>query len=117
MDTLIPLIPALPIAGFDFTALFGRRLGRRASIVPIAAVVISWLVAMTVVYAAFTNQAPFAEGKGVDVHLWNWIPAGNFHVDFGFYVDTLTACLLIVVTTVGMLVHIYSVGYMGHDPG
>ena len=38
-------------------------------------------------------------------------------VDVGFFVDALTACLLIVVTTIGMLVHIYSIGYMGHDPG
>jgi len=38
-------------------------------------------------------------------------------VDFGFHVDTLTAVLLIVVTTIGMLVHLYSVGYMAHDPG
>ena len=36
---------------------------------------------------------------------------------FGFFVDTLTACLLIVVTTIGMLVHVYSIGYMAHDPG
>ncbi len=117
MDTLIPLIPALPLAGFAFTSLFGRRLGKRASTIPVLAVVVSWLIAMVVVYAALTNQAPFAEGQGVGVKLWNWIPAGNFQVSFGFYVDTLTACLLIVVTTVGMLVHIYSIGYMGHDPG
>ena len=41
----------------------------------------------------------------------------RFHVEVGFYVDNLTACLLIVVTTIGMLVHIYSIGYMSHDPG
>ena len=46
-----------------------------------------------------------------------WIPAGAVPVEFGFFVDTLTACLLIVVTTIGMLVHIYSIGYMSHDPG
>src|SRR5690242_3069488 len=117
METLIPLIAALPLAGFGFTALFGRRLGKRASLVPVLAVVVSWLIAMTVVFAALTNQAPFAEGQGVQVHLWYWIPAGAFHVDFGLYVDTLTAVLLIVVTTIGMLVHIYSLGYMAHDPG
>ncbi|HEX6655881.1 MAG TPA: NADH-quinone oxidoreductase subunit L, partial [Candidatus Limnocylindria bacterium] len=48
---------------------------------------------------------------------WTWIPAGAFHVDLGLFVDPLTACLLIVVTTIGLLVHIYSIGYMGHDPG
>jgi NADH-quinone oxidoreductase subunit L len=117
METLIPLIPALPLAGFAFTALFGRRLGRRASTVPVAAVVLSWLIAMFVVFNALAGLGPFTGGTGVGVHLWNWIPAGAFHVDFGFYVDNLTACLLIVVTTIGMLVHIYSLGYMAHDPG
>jgi NADH-quinone oxidoreductase subunit L len=51
------------------------------------------------------------------VALYRWIPAGAFQVDAGFFVDGLTACLLIVVTTIGMLVHIYSIGYMSHDPG
>src|SRR3954447_21956346 len=117
METLIPIIPALPLAGFAFTALFGRRLGKRASAVPLAAVVASWLIAMVVVFNSFTGQGSFAGGAGVGVHLWTWIPAGAFHVDFGFYVDNLTAVLLIVVTTIGMLVHIYSLGYMSHDPG
>ena len=48
--------------------------------------------------------------------IYKWIPAGSFQVLFNLAVDNLTAVLLIVVTTVGMLVHIYSVGYMGHDP-
>src|SRR3954447_1381345 len=117
METLIPIIPALPLAGFAFTALFGRRLGKRASAVPLAAVVASWLIAMVVVYSSLTGQGSFAGGQGVGVHLWTWIPAGAFHIDFGFYVDNLTACLLIVVTTIGILVHVYSLGYMSHDPG
>jgi len=116
METLIPLIAALPLGGFAFTALFGRRLGKRAFVVPVLAVVASWLIAMVVVYGALTGQEPFGE-HGVGVHLWTWIPAGAFQVDFGFFVDNLTACLLIVVTTIGMLVHIYSIGYMSHDRG
>jgi NADH-quinone oxidoreductase subunit L len=56
-------------------------------------------------------------GTTVAVTLWHWIPAGNFSVDVGFAVDQLTAVLLIVVTTIGMLVHVYSIGYMRHDPG
>ena len=49
--------------------------------------------------------------------MYQWIPAGNFEVDFNFAVDALTAVMLIVVTTIGMLVHVYSIGYMAHDPG
>ena len=118
-ETLIPLIPLLPILGFTFTALFGRRLmasyGRLAAeIVPLAVVVIVWLIAMSVAIPALTHAEPFGE-HGLDVKLWTWIPAGTFSVDLGFHVDALTAALLIVVTTIGMLVHVYAVGYMAHD--
>jgi NADH-quinone oxidoreductase subunit L len=51
------------------------------------------------------------------VHLFTGIPAGTVVVDVGFVIDSLTACLLIVVTTIGLLVHVYSIGYMSHDPG
>jgi NADH-quinone oxidoreductase subunit L len=118
---LIALIPLLPILGFAFSALFGRRLMARwgrtaAEIVPVGVVVAVWVIAMAVCIPALTHAAPFGE-TGVDIKLWTWIPAGNFTVDLGFHVDALTAALLIVVTTIGMLVHIYSIGYMAHDPG
>jgi NADH-quinone oxidoreductase subunit L len=115
-DTLIGLIAALPLAGFLFTALVGRRLGFRAHLVPVGAVIVSWAVAMIVVAGALTGAEPFGE-HGHGVTFWEWIPAGGFSVEAGFFVDQLTACLLIVVTTIGMLVHVYSIGYMGHDPG
>jgi NADH-quinone oxidoreductase subunit L len=120
-ETLIPLIVLLPILGFAFTALFGRRLqakgGRTAAeIVPVGVVVVVWVIAMIVVVPALQHVEPFGEA-GFDLKLWTWIPAGDFTVDIGFHVDALTAALLIVVTTIGMLVHIYSIGYMAHDPG
>jgi NADH-quinone oxidoreductase subunit L len=119
--TLIPLLLLIPIFGFAFTALFGRRLqmrfGRWATeIVPVGAVIVLWLVALVVIVPALQHAAPFGE-EGLDTTLWTWIPAGAFNVDIGFHVDALTACLLIVVTTIGMLVHVYSIGYMAHDDG
>jgi NADH-quinone oxidoreductase subunit L len=113
---LIPLIPALPIAGFAITALIGRRLGKQAHWIPILAVFAAWVIAMTVCYGALTGAQPYGE-HGYDVQLFTWIPAGNFVVNVGLFVDQLTACLLIVVTTIGLLVHVYSIGYMSHDPG
>jgi NADH-quinone oxidoreductase subunit L len=120
-DTLVPLIVLLPILGFAFTALFGRRLQLRfgrtaAEIVPLGVIVLTWVVAMAVVIPALQHLEPFGTA-GHDVKLWTWIPAGSFTVDLGFHVDALTAALLVVVCTIGMLVHLYSVGYMAHDPG
>ncbi len=116
VDTLIPLIPALPLAGFLITAAIGRRLDKKAHWIPVLAVVASWAISMYVVSQALTNAEPFGE-SGHGVTLWQWIPAGDFQVAAGFFVDHLTSVLLIVVTTIGMLVHIYSIGYMAHDDG
>jgi NADH-quinone oxidoreductase subunit L len=113
---LIPLVLFLPLAGFAITALVGRRLGYSAHWIPVGAVIVSWLLAMAIVIPAVGHAEPFGE-HGAGVTLYEWIPAGDFTVEFGLFVDSLTACLLIVVTTVGMLVHVYSIGYMGHDPG
>src|SRR3954470_5274194 len=114
-DTLVPLIIALPLFGFLFTAVAGRRLGKRAHLVPVGAIAIAWAIGMWVVYNALTGAEPFGEhGYGHD--LSTWIPSGTFQVAAGFFVDNLTSCLLIVVLTIGLLVHIYSIGYMSHDP-
>jgi NADH-quinone oxidoreductase subunit L len=121
-DLLIPLIVALPLAGFLITAAIGKRLGKQAHWIPVGAVVVSWIVAMVVVAASLTNAEPFGEA-GFGVTLWTWIPAHgaagspDFVITAGFFVDHLSAVLLIVVTTIGMLVHVYSIGYMSHDAG
>ena len=76
---------------------------------------------MGLAYSVLSGAAPLLEGAeethGFAVQLFQWIPAGDFVVDVGFVVDPLSACLLIVVTSVGLLVHVYSIGYMSHDPG
>ncbi len=115
-DQLIPLIAILPLAGFAITAVIGRRLGKQAHWIPVLAVFAVWLIAMATAYSSLTGAAPFGE-HGYGHSLFTWIPAGAFVVDVGFFVDNLTACLLIVVTTIGLLVHVYSIGYMRHDSG
>src|SRR5260221_7602675 len=115
-DLLIVLIVALPLVGFAVTALIGRRLDKQAHWIPVGLIVLVWAISMVVAFATLTHAEPFGEA-GHGVNLFTWIPAGDFQVHAAFYVDALTACLLIVVTTIGMLVHVYSIGYMAHDPG
>ncbi len=116
LDTAaVLLLLALPLAGFGLTALIGRRLYARAWIIGVAAIVATWLAGMYLVYRTLFGNA-FGEG-GLHVELYRWIAAGTFEVSVNFAVDALTAALLIVVCTVGMLVHVYSIGYMAHDPG
>ncbi len=121
-DTLIPLIIFLPLAGFLFTAVAGRRLGKQAHYVPVGAIGLAWLIGMYVAFNSLTGAEPFGhEGYGHTIYTWIASgaegQAGAFVVDFGVFVDNLTSCLLIVVLTIGLLVHIYSIGYMSHDPG
>ncbi len=112
-ELLVVLLLALPIAGFLITGFFGRWLPR-AWIVSVPIIVVTWAVAMVLVFKTLTG----AYGdEGLHFVLYRWIPAGSFQLDVNFTVDALTAVLLIVVTTVGMLVHVYSIGYMAHDPG
>jgi NADH-quinone oxidoreductase subunit L len=112
---LVTLLLALPLAGMGLTALVGRRLYTRAWLIAVPAIVAVWLIAMYLVYQTLFVGA-FGE-DGLHFTLYDWVPAGSFSIAANFAVDALTAVLLIVVTTVGMLVHIYSIGYMAHDPG
>jgi NADH-quinone oxidoreductase subunit L len=112
---LILALLALPLAGAGLTALVGRRLGSRAWVPAVVGVVLTWLAATWLSWQALVVGA--FGGHGIAFDLYEWIPAGDLSVTVGFLLDNLTAVMLLVVTTVGMLVHVYSVGYMSHDPG
>jgi len=113
-EALVLAILVLPIAGFALTAVFGRRLGDRSWAISVGAILLTWAAGMVVVFGQLTGG--FGP-DGLHFTLYTWIPAGTFQLDANFAVDNLTAALLIVVTTIGMLVHVYSIGYMAHDPG
>jgi NADH-quinone oxidoreductase subunit L len=123
MDTesMIKALVILPMAGFLLTAIVGRRLGKQAHWIPVGAIFAVWIIAMVLVVEVLTGAAPLLPGSqdshGYVVDWFTWIPADDLVVRVGFVVDALTACLLIVVTTIGLLVHVYSIGYMSHDPG
>jgi NADH-quinone oxidoreductase subunit L len=104
------LIPFLPLAGFVITGLLGRWLKDRAHWPPILAVLTSFLLAVSALFDVMGGQT-------VNTVLYSWINSGTFDVHIGLKIDQLTAVMLIVVTTVSSLVHIYSVGYMHGDKG
>jgi NADH-quinone oxidoreductase subunit L len=113
--TLIPylwVVPLLPLAGAALNGFFGRELPKKA-ITTIALLFCGAAFAMALFLAAgFSSaSAPYY----CDVA--HWIRSGNFQVDFSFYLDQLSLVMLLVVTGVGFLIHIYSVGYMWEDDG
>jgi NADH-quinone oxidoreductase subunit L len=104
------LIPALPLAGFLINGVFGRRFSKAlVNTVAIGSVAVAFAWALKTVLAL--GETPISE------HYFNWIVAGGFSVGCDFAVDRLTAVMLLVVTGVGSLIHIYSIGYMEHDHG
>ena len=112
MADLLILIPILPLAAALINFIFGKRfLGERTGVLASLAVFGSWVVSLGV----------FIEQMGSDntltQHLYTWIPAGSFRVPLNLHVDHLSAVMLMVVTTVSMLVHVYANGYMHDDPG
>jgi NADH-quinone oxidoreductase subunit L len=106
------LVPVLPLAGAAINGYFGRRASKKA-ITTIALVFCGTAFAMALFLAAgFSSaSAPYY------FDLAHWIRSGSFQVDFSFYLDQLSLVMLLVVTGVGFLIHIYSVGYMWDDDG
>jgi NADH-quinone oxidoreductase subunit L len=104
------LIPAFPLAGALINMIAGRAIGRRAHWVAVPALMGSFAAAC-VVFARVAAGHPFTNT------LFTWIVAGDFDTSITALVDPLTGVMLLVVTGVGTLIHIYSVGYMHDDPG
>lgn len=110
MPASLLAIPLLPLASFALTLLLGKRMGTRAHWLPIITVLLSFGCALA---AFFRVQS----GVIINEDIYIWIQSGNLSVSVGFLVDQLTAVMLIVVTSVSSLVHIYSVGYMKGEEG
>ncbi|WGD31455.1 NADH-quinone oxidoreductase subunit L [Ancylobacter sp. WKF20] len=101
----------LPLVGFLVVGLFGRVLGARPSeLITTGLLFVSAFFAWIVFF-----QVAFGGHDGT-VELFTWFASGDLHVNWAIRVDTLTAVMLILVTTVSSLVHLYSMGYMHEDP-
>ncbi len=110
MDWTIALIPLLPFAAFVVIGLFGRWIGPRAHWIAVPAVIGSLALSISVFGGV-------ARGEVFIGSFYSWIISGGFAVDIGYRVDGLTGVMLLLVTTVSALVHIYTVGYMHGDKG
>ena len=106
------LIPVLPLIGAAINGFFGRRFSRQTvSAVALTFCGAAFAMALYVAARFSSLDLPHAE------FLAHWIRSGSFMVNFEFYLDQLTLLMLLVVTGVGFLIHIYSIGYMWEDDG
>jgi NADH-quinone oxidoreductase subunit L len=122
---LIWLIPLFPAAGFVINGLFGKRMSKAAvGFIACGAVFISFVIAAGAVFQLLQLD-PLQRAH--TVKLYEWINAGpahtsegplaRFQVDWAFLLDPLSAVMVLVVTGIGFLIHIYSTGYMHDEDG
>jgi len=104
------LIPVLPLAGAAINGFMGHRSSKRA-VTTVALVFpgLAFALALKTALGFSSAAAPYV------FHLAHWIRSGSFSADYAFYLDQLSLVMMLVVTGVGFLIHIYSVGYMAED--
>lgn len=106
------LIPIFPLAGFVINGLFGRRMPKALiNVFGVGSVAVALGYVCYVLSQLWPLSAPFTE------HYYTWLQSGFLQVGFDLTVDRLTSVMLLIITGVGLLIHIYSIGYMGHEDG
>jgi NADH-quinone oxidoreductase subunit L len=106
------LIPIFPLLGFLANGLFGRRIPKALiNTIAVGSVTLSFAWVLKTLFALDPIETKYIE------HYFTWIQSGTLNIGVDFAVDRLTAIMLMVVTGVGTLIHIYAVGYMDHEGG
>ena len=112
MDDLIPVLVAVPLLGAAVLLLGGRRLDRAGHWLGVLASTASFAIAL-VLFAQMLGRATADRPR--DVTVFTWVPVASFHAAAGFRLDQLSMTFVLLITGVGSLIHLYSVGYMAHD--
>src|ERR1700756_1863104 len=115
MLQLLWLVVAIPIASAVVLALFGSSLSRR-SVAVLGAGSVGFAAAITLLIGIKFVLSP-PSGNAYVEHLWTWMSSGGFQPEIAFYLDPVSLLMLLVVTFVGFLIHLYSVEYMRDDEG
>jgi NADH-quinone oxidoreductase subunit L len=115
MFHLVWLIPTLPLISAALLALLGSRLPRKIVAILGAGSIGCAAVVTLLIGAAFLTSPP--AGNVYVEHLWTWMSSGGFQPEIAFYLDSVALLMLLVITFVGFLIHLYSVEYMRDDKG
>ena len=106
------LIPVFPLAGFLINGLFGRRMSKSlVNLFAIGSVTLSFIYVCVVLARLWPLDTAYVE------HNYTWLQSGFLQVGFYLLIDRITAVMLLIVTGVGLLIHIYAIGYMSHEGG
>ncbi|NOZ01298.1 MAG: NADH-quinone oxidoreductase subunit L, partial [Deltaproteobacteria bacterium] len=117
ISSLLYLIVFAPLVGAAVNGLLSRWLPRKAvTVIGVGAPVVSFLAAILAGMGFLGLRADDPAFGSATATLFNWISAGPIHIDFSLYLDPLSIVMVLVVTGIGSLIHLYSVGYMHGDP-
>jgi len=111
MKTLYLLVPIAPLFGAVVAGFFGRAIGRAGA---------HWVTILSVLASFLASCWIFAdvlEGNTFNGSVYTWLSSGGVRLEIGFLIDRLTALMMVVVTFVALMVHVYTIGYMAEDPG
>ena len=108
---MLYLILFLPLLGSFISAFFYKKIGDRTCQIITSAFIVTGAILSSIILLETIKT-----GKVYEYPIFNWITSGSLKLNWSIYVDSLTAVMLVVVNSVSALVHIYSIGYMSHDP-
>ena len=108
----LPLLILLPLIGFLINGLFGKKLSKNLSGIIGSGAIFGSFIFSCIYFFMLVKGA-----QATEVKLFDWISFGNIHIDFGVLIDQLSAMWLMIVTGIGFLIHVYSIGYMHDDEG
>ncbi|MFI5219191.1 MAG: NADH-quinone oxidoreductase subunit L [Bacteroidia bacterium] len=110
MNNLIFLIPLLPLIGFALNGALNKSIPKNlVSLFACGSILFSFIISCSLFFQISDGNDSF------EINLFNWIHMANFNLGFSFLVDRISVVMLLVITGVGLLIHVYSIGYMHHD--
>ena len=112
MDLIVGLIPLAPLSGFLLIALLNKQLRHwLVALIACSAVLVSFVLTVVLFFAMGEDLPSF------NYTAFEWITAGNFSVSYSLLADPLSVLMMLIITGVGFLIHVYSAGYMHGDDG
>jgi NADH-quinone oxidoreductase subunit L len=111
MELLYLIVPLAPLAGAIVAGLFGRTIGRAGA---------HWVTILGVTISFAASCVVFVDvlhGNTYNGSVYTWLTSGGTRFEIGFLIDRLTTLMMVVVTFVSLMVHVYTIGYMADDPG
>ncbi|MDQ2847901.1 MAG: NADH-quinone oxidoreductase subunit L [Actinomycetota bacterium] len=103
----------LPLAGAVVLLVGGRAMDRIGHLLGCATVIVSFVLGVSIFFSLLSHPSA---GRLFEVKMYDWMPVSDLNIGFGLHLDPLSLTFVLLITGIGSLIHVYSIGYMAHDP-